>query len=597
MKSNLSFRNLLIGLVIVVVLAMIILRGDQLVELAETIRQGSVLPLVAAIATQLVKYFLQSVAYTHTFAAVGECYAIRNTLPLVFGTFFMNTIAPSANLAGITLVVDDARRRGIDPGRAGSAALLMQITIDSGFGVIIVIGFSVLALTVGLPIGWFLLGLIDVVAVSAMISILVLGRKRPDLLAKVLAFAERLVNRVLSVFKRGPVKPFAERTASSFCEAAGLIAANPKPTARAFACSIGASVCELACFVLVGVSFGVTSPEALVCGYVVATLFAMFSITPQGVGIVEAAVLVAFSTFGASQAAGLSIGLVYRGIVFWLPFLIGAVLIQATSTFKGGSGIDADATGVSDAAKDSPADAAGEEPDVQVDRRGPSGPGACADESAVCDAAPVVGTPAASASELEPAAGTEKSQSIESNAPDRRAASDGQVGQLARGGQAGSIAPTAQAGLVGRTGGAAASCAPLQDAGVFSVPVATPLQAHARIPAEAHRPAPESKPQPTNRVGVSPAGTEGFSLTELSPLSVNQASALLTIDWDQVEFAVSPLQGAQDALGPRVRKLPRFLLRRPNREAEGPLQSTADEGAAPAPEGAEPRSSLPGASK
>lgn len=342
MKANLSIRKLLIGFVVVVVLAMIILRGDQLVELAETMREGSAIPLILAIATQLGKYFLQSIAYTFTFAAVGEHYSARNTLPLVFGTFFMNTIAPSANLAGITLVVDDARRRGISPGKAGSAALLMQITIDSGFGVIIIVGFSLLALTVGLPVGWFLLGLIDIVVVAAMASILVLSRLKPDTMMRVFRWAERTVNKVMAKFKRGPLKPWADRTAESFSEAAGLIVANPKPTVKAFGCSIGASCCELACFMLVGYGFGVTNVQALVCGYVVATLFAMFSITPQGVGFVEAAVLVAFTTFGESSAAGMAIGLVYRGIVFWLPFLVGAVLIQMTSTFKGEKAGDKD---------------------------------------------------------------------------------------------------------------------------------------------------------------------------------------------------------------------------------------------------------------
>ena len=70
------------------------------------------------------------------------------------------------------------------------------------------------------------------------------------------------------------------------------------------------------------------------CGYVVATLFAMVSFTPQGVGVVEAAVTVAFTAFGASATAGMAIGLVYRGIVFWMPFLIGAILIQTTKTFR-----------------------------------------------------------------------------------------------------------------------------------------------------------------------------------------------------------------------------------------------------------------------
>ena len=333
MKFN--ARNLLIGLVIVIVLAMIVLRGDQLVELAETIKRGSVIPLIIAVGTQLGKYFSQSYAYTFAFKAVGEDMPPKATLPLVFGTFFMNTIAPSLNLAGTTLVVDDARRRGIEAGKATSAALLMQLTIDSAFMCIMILAFIGLALTVGLEPGWFLLGLIVLFVVSVMAGLLILGRLRPQALVRVLTPVERLINKLFVKLKKNPMEPWVERTVASFSDAAGMIAANPKATGRAFGQSIIASCCELACFCLVGIGFGVTSPQPLVCGYVVATLFAMVSITPQGVGVVEAAVTVAFTAFGSTAAAGIAIGLVYRSIVFWMPFLIGAIMIQRTKTFKG----------------------------------------------------------------------------------------------------------------------------------------------------------------------------------------------------------------------------------------------------------------------
>lgn len=327
-------RNLLIGLVLIIVLAVVFLRGDQLAELAETMQQGSTLPLVGAILTQLGKYIAQSFAYSFCFEAVGERMKPRTTLPLVFGTFFMNTIAPSLNLAGTTLVVDDARRRGIAAGKATSAALLMQITIDGAFASIMILAFLFLALTVGLSPLWFLLGLLVLALVGGMVSILVVGRKRPEAMRAVLRPIERLVNRVRARFKKPPMDPWVERIATTFSEAAGLIGHNPKPALKAYGCSLIASICELSCFSLVGLGFGVTGIEALVCGYVVATLFAMISITPQGVGVVEAAVVVAFTTFGESAAAGTAIGLVYRGIVFWMPFLIGAILINTTKTFK-----------------------------------------------------------------------------------------------------------------------------------------------------------------------------------------------------------------------------------------------------------------------
>ena len=330
-----SIRNLLVGLVLVIVLAVVFLRGDQLAQLVETMKQGSTIPLVIAVMTQLCKYFSQSFAYSSCFRAVGEHMAPRSTLPLVFGTFFMNTIAPSLNLAGTTLVVDDARRRGISPGKATSAALLMQITIDGAFCTIMILAFLILLFTVGLSPVWFLLGMVVMLLVGGMIGVLVLGRKRPALMLKILHPIERLVNRIRGLFKKPPLKPWVENIAATFSEAAGLIGHSPKPTLKAYGCSLIASTCELSCFALVGVAFGVTSPEALICGYVVATLFAMISITPQGVGVVEAAVVVAFTSFGETAAAGTAIGLVYRGIVFWMPFLIGAVLIQRTKTFQG----------------------------------------------------------------------------------------------------------------------------------------------------------------------------------------------------------------------------------------------------------------------
>lgn len=334
MKGS-NIRLLLIGLVIIIVCAVVFMRGDQLVELVETMKQGATLPLIAAVCTQLGKYLSQSFAYSHCFKAVNERMKPRSTLPLVFGTFFMNTIAPSLNLAGTTLVVNDARKRGIEAGKATSAALLMQITIDGAFATIMISAFIMLALTVGLSPLWFLVGMLVIVLVSVMILIMVLGRRRPAIVLRALSPIERLVNSVLVRFKKKPLNPWAGKLVTSFSDAAGLIGQNPRPTLEAYGCSIIASLCELSCFCLVGLAFGVTSIEPLVCGYVVATLFAMISITPQGVGVVEAMVVVAFTAFGESSAAGMAIGLVYRGIVFWMPFIIGAILINVTKTFRG----------------------------------------------------------------------------------------------------------------------------------------------------------------------------------------------------------------------------------------------------------------------
>lgn len=333
-----NLRKLIIGIIVVIALAVVLLRGDSFFELIETMQRGAVLPLVLAVVSQLGKYVCQAFAYASAFKTVGVKRRARDTLPLVFGSFFMNTIAPSFNMAGAGLVIDDSRRRGISVGRSTSAALLMQMSIESGFLVIMIGGFIVLQLTGHLDPLWLLMLLFVVFLVGGMAGIMIIGRKNPDLVVSVLKPVEGFVNRLSRRFRKGKeVKPWAENLVESFSEAAGTIASNPKKAALVFLFSIMASSCELICFCLVGIAFGLDAPSALVGGYVVATLFAMVAITPQGVGVVEVATVALLSAYGVPAAAGTAIALTYRGLVFWMPFAIGAVLIHRTKSFSGDS--------------------------------------------------------------------------------------------------------------------------------------------------------------------------------------------------------------------------------------------------------------------
>ncbi len=329
-----NVRLILIGLIVIIVLAVIFMRGDQLENLIDTVKKGSPLFLILAVLFQLGKYFSQGFQFTWCFRSVGSKIDFPTGIKLVFGTFFVNTIAPSFNLAGTTLVVDDASKQGIPAGKATGAALLMQLSIDSGFVIIMLIAFGILTFTVGLQPGWLLLGLAAIALVGGLVTVMILGGTKPHLVLKFLKPIERVVDRIARKFKKGPIDPWAQSTVESFSQAASLMAKNPKITIRAFLFALLASSFEMACFSATGAAFGVHDIQALVCGYVVATLFAMISFTPQGVGVVEAAVLVAFTLFGIDQASGMAVIMVYRGIVFWMPFLIGAILIQRTKAFK-----------------------------------------------------------------------------------------------------------------------------------------------------------------------------------------------------------------------------------------------------------------------
>jgi uncharacterized protein (TIRG00374 family) len=321
---------------IVIALAVILIRGDQLVELIQTMRGGSLIPLLLAIVFQFGKYISQAFAYTASFRTVGEStLGPKEMLPLVFSSYFINVIAPSFNTAGVMLVIDSARKRGVPTGTATSAVFLMQISVITGFIVIMVVGFFILQVAGHLSFIYFLLGMVVVFFVGAMVTIMYVGSKNPATLITMLTPIERFVNRVSRRLRGGKeLEPWVENVALSFSEAGGKIRENPRQALRAFGFSVLASTFELGCFCLVGVAFGLTSPSILIGGYVVATLFSWVAITPQGVGVAEAMIVVALAASGINTTMATAIALVYRGVVFWMPFAIGSVVIHGTSSFK-----------------------------------------------------------------------------------------------------------------------------------------------------------------------------------------------------------------------------------------------------------------------
>ena len=191
-----------------------------------------------------------------------------------------------------------------------------------------VIGFAILGIAGGLNAGWIALGIIAILIVGGMVAAMAFAAMKPDLLLKLLAPLVRVIDRFLTKRKKKPVDAWVKDTVNTYAQSAALMTKNKQDIGADLGLNVAASIFELGCFAFVALAFGVHDIEAMICGYVVVTLFAMISFVPQGVGVVEAAALVTFALFGIDQASAMAVIMVYRAIVFWLPFLIGAVVIQ-----------------------------------------------------------------------------------------------------------------------------------------------------------------------------------------------------------------------------------------------------------------------------
>lgn len=325
-----NLKKLLVAVVFVAVLAVVLVHGKNADAVVRDIREGQTAFLAVAIGLQLCKYACQGMAYGRAFRAVGSKMRFPEGLKLVFETFFMDTIAPSMNVSGEALVVDQATKRGDAAGAATAGALLMQAAINVGFLFIMVAGFVVLGVTAGLQPGMVALGAAGVVAVGGMVAVMVVAAVRPKLVLRLANPLLRIADKVAARFHKGPFDQAVANAVNSYASAALLVAKHRGQAAASVGWCALSSACELGCFASVCLAFNIHSPAAMVCGYVVATLAAMVSVVPQGVGIAEAAGVVAFALFGVHQATALTAITVYRAFVFWLPFVIGAMVMGAS---------------------------------------------------------------------------------------------------------------------------------------------------------------------------------------------------------------------------------------------------------------------------
>ena len=217
---------------------------------------------------------------------------IGENVILVFQTFFMDTIIPSFNISGTSVVIEAATKRGIESGRATGAALLRQVSISAAFVIIMIIGFAILLVMGKLETGWLILGIGAVVAVGAIVAAMALAALHPQFLLKIIAPIEHAIDKVLARLHRHDIDTSVKKLVDTYSSSAKDMVHNVPSIVMELAWAVVANICEIICFAFVGLAFGMDDFTAVICIYVVVTLAAMASPIPQGVGVVEAAALV-----------------------------------------------------------------------------------------------------------------------------------------------------------------------------------------------------------------------------------------------------------------------------------------------------------------
>jgi uncharacterized protein (TIRG00374 family) len=330
-------RRWIYWLLIIGFFAVVIIHFNEFTDFSRILARGQFQWMFAAIALQLLHYLVSSASYRVAFNTVGVHTRLRDLVPLLFGALFVNVVAPTGGASGAALFVDHAARNGESPVRTAAGILLQLIISMLAVVVILAAGLSYMGTQHRLLSYHIIASVILVVGFGLITGLLLLAVRRPAFLTLLFTWLQRIVNKLSKRIKRIKAisDEWVEEHVIELMEAGAAVAKNPRKLAFTLAILLLAHVINLAVLYTLFLSFSLSIPiGSLVAGYAIGLLFLIVSITPQGVGVVEGIMPLVFHSFGIPTGIATLTVLAFRGLTFWLPLLVGFLLLRRMDLFR-----------------------------------------------------------------------------------------------------------------------------------------------------------------------------------------------------------------------------------------------------------------------
>lgn len=325
-------RKIFIAIVLVLSIIFIIASIAELETLIQTLQHGNWLFLLLAVLIEGLWLVNLTAQYHSIYRAVGlEEETIKGLFPIILSANFVNIIAPSAGMSGITVLLTRARNMKYSTARATVASTLFVESDYLGFLCVLAVGMIVLIRRNNLSATEITAAAILVLAASVFAFLLYLGMRSEQALRKALIKLTRMVNFVLHpLIHRDYLKEaHALDFAHELVDGLNQMKSNPKSMIMPFLLALINKVLLLAIFTLVFLAFSVPiSIGTIIAGFSIGYLFMIVSPTPAGIGIVEGSLTLALTSMYIPFGLAAIITLAYRGITFWLPLAVGMVSLR-----------------------------------------------------------------------------------------------------------------------------------------------------------------------------------------------------------------------------------------------------------------------------
>jgi uncharacterized protein (TIRG00374 family) len=309
-----TYKSLLAGLLILTALFYAVTHYGELTDFLVLLRNIEPFWLLLALFFQFCTYIALALVWQQALSEGGVHYRLYQLVPLAIAKLFADQVMPSGGISGIAFIVNAFRQQNVSRRLVMGVMLLSILSYYAAYVVVAVSSFLILWAYNDIRQWMALLaGIFFVVALAVPGTILWI--KKWGAQEELPAWLIRLpvISAMLETFADVPDtmmrKPFLFAKATLFQITIFLLDAA---TLWAMLSALGTSVSLLLAFPC----------------FVLASIVAMLSLIPLGLGSFEAACVGLLVMLGIRLETALAATLLLRGFTLWLPLIPGLVLTR-----------------------------------------------------------------------------------------------------------------------------------------------------------------------------------------------------------------------------------------------------------------------------
>jgi len=293
----------------------------------ETLLHGSVYFLGAALLIQLLAIINRSAYYQSLYDYFGAKENLKKWIILTLSSNFVNLIAPSAGLSGMAVFVSQAEKQGMTKSRATFVNIFSYFLLYGVFLLVLLFGLFYLMFNHQLyqyqiVTASILFGMIFFMLVFMAFAAGEAARvhKLFRFFASFFNFFARLILRRNNVISKEDVRILSRE----INECLKIIQNKSSGLWLPVLHVILIEIVDLLTLYYIFLAFQFPIyPGVLISVYAISVLFSLISITPNGLGVVEALMIVVLTNFGVPVELSTICVLGYRLFTFWIPFVLG----------------------------------------------------------------------------------------------------------------------------------------------------------------------------------------------------------------------------------------------------------------------------------